>query len=424
MTKFLSWLMFQFLMFFSRHLSPRFTRHILLWGLKGYIFKQNVKISPKLRTILMDRVLKSPIGLSADFDRKAEMVDLLYPLGLGFCEIGSFTVSANNDFETVTFIPKYNAIKTVSNSVRNVGVQRGVHILAARRHFPQFAGVSLMSFGVETTNSMTGNVVYQYIEDFKQMAIQVAPYVDYVVVNLSHPNMSLAQLVGDESTILPLLKEVREALALAAPIKTPKMVLKVPFDLSDLEVKQLGSILLKSNVDAVIVSGAAGSGKYIREIMQETLSISDIKSFISGAPLKKGVQRLVKMIYLETRGRVKIIANGGIFSGRDVYDMIRAGATAVQIATVLLYKGPAVINKMNVELAQILDKNKIPNLQSIIGVDVHEDLALALKKDQEQGADIDVDIHSEDVEIHHDVKNFNTEDMMESEFADTFLWRS
>ncbi len=45
---------------------------------------------------------------------------------------------------------------------------------------------------------------------------------------------------------------------------------------------------------------------------------------------------------------------GGVSSGCDAYEKIRAGASVVQLYTALAYHGPHVVRKIKKELADIL----------------------------------------------------------------------
>ena len=53
-------------------------------------------------------------------------------------------------------------------------------------------------------------------------------------------------------------------------------------------------------------------------------------------------------------GKIPIIGVGGVFTGRDAYEKIIAGASLVQIYTSMSYEGPPVIRKIKSELADIL----------------------------------------------------------------------
>ena len=53
-------------------------------------------------------------------------------------------------------------------------------------------------------------------------------------------------------------------------------------------------------------------------------------------------------------GTIPIIGVGGISSGKDAYEKIKAGASLVQLYTALIYKGPPVVTKIKRELDELL----------------------------------------------------------------------
>lgn len=53
-------------------------------------------------------------------------------------------------------------------------------------------------------------------------------------------------------------------------------------------------------------------------------------------------------------GKVPIIGTGGISSGKDAYEKIKAGASLIQVYTALVYHGPPVVAKIKRELDQLL----------------------------------------------------------------------
>ncbi len=350
-------LVFYFLLMVAKKIGPLMTKRVISLGLKSQIFQPQKNISPRLQTSLMGKTHRSPLGLASDFDRNGKFFDFLVPLGLSFGELGSFTLLAESSKEKYMFLPKDKALYIQASTTPNPGVSKAVQILAGRRRFPAFIGVSLISFGSEGEAYKTSSsAIFGYNNDYHQMAMRVAPYVDYVCLNFSHPNMSLAQMLSDESTILPMLLDIKGALQIAAPLKPPKLVIKVPYDLSELEVKLIASTCQKSFVDAIIVSGPATANRQIRTILKRKSALSMDSSFVTGAPLRKDVLQLVRRFYLETNGKMDIIASGGIFTAQDVCDAIAHGANAVELSSVLIFKGPEVVSKINKDLAKLLEK--------------------------------------------------------------------
>lgn len=388
-------LVFYFLMYMSKHIGgPRLAKKIVLIGLKSQIFFPPKRVNPKLKTKFLGKTLKTPFGLSSEFDRNGKYFDLLSPLGITFGELGSYTLLADSAKERSTFLLSHKAIHTKSSSTPNPGIGKGTQILAARRHLSAVVGASLISFGSggeEYKSSSTA--IYGYGNDYHQMATRVAPYVDYVSVNLSHPSMSLAQMLSDETTLMPILLDIKGALYLSAPLAPPKLTVKVPYDLSDLEVKLIANTCQKAGVDAIIVAGPADAARQMRSLFKrKKRNMFADDSFVTGAPLKKDVLALVKRFYLETRGRMDIVAAGGIFTAQDAYEAIEMGASCVQLNSVLLYKGPDAVLKMIKNLGTLLDK-KDQTVASLRGTkaDLEAFIAEESKKDSYNKKDIFVD---------------------------------
>ena len=63
------------------------------------------------------------------------------------------------------------------------------------------------------------------------------------------------------------------------------------------------------------------------------------------------------------------IGVGGIFNGTDAYEKIKAGATAVQIYTALIYEGPGLVMKVKAELANLLERDGYKSVSEAVGSD-------------------------------------------------------
>ena len=58
---------------------------------------------------------------------------------------------------------------------------------------------------------------------------------------------------------------------------------------------------------------------------------------LSGAPLKLRATQVLEKMYVLTEGRVPIIGSGGISSGKDAYQRIRAGARCATLFEKICY---------------------------------------------------------------------------------------
>jgi dihydroorotate dehydrogenase len=62
-----------------------------------------------------------------------------------------------------------------------------------------------------------------------------------------------------------------------------------------------------------------------------------------------------------------VLGVGGVFTGGDAYEKIKAGASVVQIYTSLVYEGPPVVTKIKQELSQLLAKDGYNSISEAVG---------------------------------------------------------
>lgn len=60
------------------------------------------------------------------------------------------------------------------------------------------------------------------------------------------------------------------------------------------------------------------------------------------------------LLFYDFIGKIPIVGIGGVASGQDAMDKIRAGASLVQLYTALTYQGPPVVTRIKRELEQLL----------------------------------------------------------------------
>lgn len=98
------------------------------------------------------------------------------------------------------------------------------------------------------------------------------------------------------------------------------------------------------------------SGKPLRELSTQT--VREMYALTqgrgrAGLRMHPALTPAVLILYLPT-GRVPIIGVGGVSSGRDALEKIRAGASLVQMYTALVYHGPPVVRTVKRELEELL----------------------------------------------------------------------
>ena len=70
-----------------------------------------------------------------------------------------------------------------------------------------------------------------------------------------------------------------------------------------------------------------------------------------------------------TKGQVPIIGVGGIASGKDAYEKIKAGASVVEVYSALVYKGMGLVPHIKKELVELLKKDGYSSIEEAVGKD-------------------------------------------------------
>jgi dihydroorotate dehydrogenase len=95
---------------------------------------------------------------------------------------------------------------------------------------------------------------------------------------------------------------------------------------------------------------------------------------LSGPPIKALALRQCQTLFKLKESSQQIIGCGGITTGQDAYDFIRAGASAVQIYTALIYRGPFAAKMIADELRNCLERDRV-SLTAAIGSDLTYSIA-------------------------------------------------
>jgi dihydroorotate dehydrogenase len=90
---------------------------------------------------------------------------------------------------------------------------------------------------------------------------------------------------------------------------------------------------------------------------------------LSGAPLKALAMQRLRDFRNATGGAIPLIAAGGIGSGADAFERIRAGASLVQLYTALVYSGPGLASAMARDLRRLLRRGGFRNVAEAVGTE-------------------------------------------------------
>ena len=317
---------------------------------------------PILAVRLWERDFQNPLGLAAGFDKDAESVDALLGLGFGFIEVGTVTPRPQRGHARPRLF-RLSAEKALINRMgfNNVGLPKVVHRLAERQrrhaHKRKQRGWVGANLGC---NSDSPEVIEDYVEGVSALA----PLVDYLVINVSSPNTNGLRTMQCKEVLEILIKRVKHALnstTLSSRIKPPLLV-KIAPDLTFQELSDIADIALTSGLDGLIATNTT--------ISRPSYILNHVKKEsggLSGRPLFQISTRVLSDMYHLTQGKLPLIGVGGVASGADALEKIKAGASLVQVYTAMIYEGPGVVRRIKKELAQLLRAHGYSTVSEAVG---------------------------------------------------------
>lgn len=307
---------------------------------------------PSLTQTIKGITFNNPIGLAAGFDKSCEVPKALENVGFGALELGGITPKPQDGN------PKPRMYRLVEDNAlinrmgfNNIGMNRALWNL---RRYAYNIPVGL-NVGVNKTTPY--NDRYQ---DYIKVIDTFKADVSFFTVNISSPNTENLQSFHDKDEFSMLCKALKDFKA-HTEVNVP-IFLKLT---SDLELDGFKTILpaITETFDGMILANTTRQ----RDGLTSSNKVED--GGLSGQPLFKRNLELVKWAYQQTKGEFLIIGTGGIFSAKDAIQMMRNGASLVQIYSSLVIEGPGLTKKINKDIATYLKQHHYHNVSEIIGLD-------------------------------------------------------
>ena len=308
---------------------------------------------PRLAVEIAGLVLPGPIGIAAGLDKNGIAYPALHALGWDFVEVGTITPApqSGNPKPRVFRLPEDDSL------INRMGFPgAGAKTVAANLDRRSFAHVPIgCNLGPNKSSAEAG--LGAVITDLQGLVVQFAPLADYLVINISSPNTARLRELQGKSALQTLLTEV--AAANPADYCRPLFV-KIAPDLSDREVADVVDEVQAAGLSGIVATNTTTARP---RALRGALSVES--GGLSGTPLLPRTCEVVSLIASESGDRVPVIAVGGIASGADAVAMFRAGASAIQIYTGSIYRGPGLASKIKGELLAELDRTNARTLTDL-----------------------------------------------------------
>ncbi len=289
---------------------------------------------PALEREVFGLRFRNPVGLAAGFDRNGDIFREADALGFGFVEIGTVTPrpQQGNPKPRVFTLPDDRAI------LNRIGLaSKGLDRVIKNLRHPHGNIIIGCNIGKNTITPPE-----QAPQDYLRVFRNLYQYVDYFTVNVSY-NTTFKQYVPRTReavcNILEPLFDFRRGQNQYRPI-----LLKISPDLSDDDIDLMTDIMMETPLDGIVATNATIKPQLEYTPEQEFKKIG--YGAVSGAPLTARATEVVARIHKRCNGTYPIIGVGGLMSATDVQEMLKAGATLVQVYTGYVYNGPQFVGEV------------------------------------------------------------------------------
>jgi dihydroorotate dehydrogenase len=281
------------------------------------------------------------VGLAAGMDKNGIAVRAWAGLGFGFAELGTVTAQPQpgNRRPRLFRLPQSRALIN-RMGFNNDGARALADRLAAAgiRRGNAAAGIPLgISIGKTKITPLEDSV-----EDYLSSFAALAPYADYVAVNVSSPNTPGLRRLQDAEALRQLAGNLVQAARTQLPDAPVPIFVKLAPDLAE------GA--LEEALDVCRITGVAGLIATNTTLRRSGVSFAESRlaaeqGGLSGAPLSERARQVVR--FLRARTDLPIIGVGGILTADDGQRMLDAGADLIQIYTGLIFRGPGLVDALN-----------------------------------------------------------------------------
>ena len=333
-----------------RRAEPERAHRLAVLGLRlGLAGRATEADDPVLASRVLGLLLRNPLGLAAGFDKDALAIRGLQRQGFGFVEAGTVTPRAqpgNARPRVFRLVEDGAVINRYGFNNRGVAAFAGrLARLPRRRTVPVGANVGLNKDGADAER------------DYPALIAAVAPWADYLVINVSSPNTPGLRDLQGEARLRSILRAVR-----AGVPERPPLLVKVAPDLRPGVLEGIVEVAVEGGAEGLVVSNTTVARP---DGLRSPLRWE--AGGLSGTPLFAASTALLAQAHRLSRGRLVLVGAGGVASGADALAKLRAGASLVQVYTAFALEGPGLVRRIKRELAELLRRDGFRGVAEAVG---------------------------------------------------------
>jgi dihydroorotate dehydrogenase len=296
------------------------------------------KLLPKInssRVEAMGLSFDGAFGLAAGFDKNAIAIRALGEIGFSHIEIGTVTAIAQSGNET----PRLFRLKKDRALINRMGFNNdGAEVIAKRLEKLRSSKQKLPIIGINIGKSRVVDVK-DAVSDYQTSAELLAPYADYIAVNVSSPNTPGLRSLQEVSSLRPILEAV-----IAKSLGKPVLV-KIAPDLADEDIIEVAKLAKELNLAGVIGTNTTISREKLDTAATDVAAMG--AGGLSGPPLNERSIEVLKVLRKNLRADQIVISVGGVETHEQLLQRLNAGANLVQGYTGFVYFGPLWARSVN-----------------------------------------------------------------------------
>lgn len=269
-----------------------------------------------------------PFGMAAGFDKNAEVIVPLGQLGFSHVEIGTVTKLPQPGNPK----PRLFRLKQDFALINRMGFNnQGADAIANRLKKVRESKSKLPVIGVNIGKSKL-TPIEDAASDYAYSAEKLAPFADYIAVNVSSPNTPGLRSLQSISSLEPVLRAVIEK-SLGKPV-----LVKIAPDLADDDIRAVCDLARKLNLAGVIATNTTISRSGLATDARTVLEMGE--GGLSGPVLAERSIEVLKLLKANLPADACVISVGGVLTAEDVKRRLELGANLVQGYTGFVYEGP------------------------------------------------------------------------------------
>jgi dihydroorotate dehydrogenase len=319
--------------------------------------------SPGAPVTAMGLTFANVLGLAAGFDKNAVGIDALAALGFGHVEVGTVTgrPQPGNDRPRLFRLTADRAVvnrmgfnndgaeavaRRLHRRANRLGLQ-GASVPCGRGQAAIEANhpsgpVPVLGVNIGRTKVVPEDDEAAVLEDYGLSARLLAPYADYLVVNVSSPNTPGLRTLQAVEKLEPLLNHVRatadRALSESGADRRVPLLVKIAPDLADEDVLAVADLATAIDLDGIIATNTTISRSGLASTPAEVEAAG--AGGLSGRPLTSRSLEVVRMLRQRVGEGLTLVGVGGITTAADARARLDAGADLLQGYSAFVYEGP------------------------------------------------------------------------------------